>query len=244
MYAKTSKEAGIAARIVRTAADELGIEMPRNADEKFIKYFEILEKRGGEINLTAINGAYDTAWLHFVDSIALLAKYDLKNTNMIDVGSGAGFPGVPLKIAEESINITLLEATGKKAGFLAELCEELNVKSEIICARAEEAARGEKREQYDVAVTRALARMNVLCELCLPFVKTGGMLLAYKSVGADDELKEADETIKKLGAEAENIYDYTVTDEKIRHRIICVRKKSRTPEEYPRRYAKIKKSPL
>ena len=169
----------------------------------------------------------------------------MKNKKIIDVGSGAGFPGVPLKIAESSIDLTLLEATGKKTAFLSELCGVLNIDVTCINARAEDAANEpDKREQYDIAVSRAVARLNVLCELCLPFVKPGGTFISMKSIDSADETEEAQNAIKTLGAAIQEHHDYTIPGTDVTHRAILLRKTSQTPEKYPRRFARIQKNPL
>ena len=208
-------------------------------------YFEFLEDRGQSFNLTAISGAEDVARLHFLDSIALLKLAQFQNKCVIDIGSGAGFPGIPLKISEPSINLTLLEATEKKAVFLSTLCALLGVDAVCVHTRAEDAARKkEMRERFDLAVSRAVARLNVLCELCLPFVRVGGTLIAMKNVDSAAEIADAKSAIKILGAELKECVDYTIPGTEIMHRAVIIQKTSLTREEYPRRFAKIKKSPL
>jgi len=205
----------------------------------------MLEDRGKHISLTAITGAEEVARLHFLDSIALLNAADFKNAHVIDIGSGAGLPGVAIKVAEPSVSLTLLDSTGKRVAFLSELCTVLRLAAECINARAEDAARQPSmREKYDIAVSRAVARLNVLCELCLPFVRVGGIFIAMKGVSSADELSEAGHAIETLGAELLECFDYIIPGTKIEHRAILIRKTSRTPEKYPRRFARIEKSPL
>jgi len=231
--------------IVAQGAEELNITLPPVAEAAFRAYYDFLEKRGQDVNLTSITGVEEVARLHFLDSIALLNAISFKDAKVIDIGSGAGFPGIPLKIAEPSLDLTLLDATGKKVLFLTEICEMLGIKASYIKARAEETAHeNEKREQYDIAVARAVARLNILCELCLPFVRIGGSFIAMKTIGSDDEVAEARNAIKTLGAETQANFYYKIPGTDIFHRAVLIQKTSKTPGEYPRRFAKIQKSPL
>ena len=193
------------------------------------------------MNLTAITEPAAVAQLHFLDSLALLDAAPLAGRSVIDVGCGAGFPGVPLKIAEPSIRLTLLDSLAKRMNWLAEVLPELGVQAEIVTARAEEYA-AQRREQYDFAVSRAVARLNVLAELCLPFVRVGGQFLAMKGALAQEEVDEASRAIRILGGQVKKIYEYPVAD--TTHRVVVIQKIAPTPKQYPRAFAKIKKSPL
>ena len=193
------------------------------------------------MNLTAITEPAAVAQLHFLDSLALLDAAPLAGRSVIDVGCGAGFPGVPLKIAESSIRLTLLDSLAKRMNWLAEVLPELGVQAEIVTARAEEYA-AQRREQYDFAVSRAVARLNVLAELCLPFVRVGGQFLAMKGALAQEEVDEARRAIRTLGGQVKKIYEYPVAD--TTHRVVVIEKVAPTPKQYPRAFAKIKKSPL
>ena len=240
----SAEPAGLTA-LIEHGAKTLGIDLPAEAFALFETYFELLENRGQSVNLTAISGAEDVARLHFLDSIALLKALQFKDSSVIDIGSGAGFPGVALKIAEPSIGLTLLDSTGKRVAFLSELCTALCINAECIHARAEDAARTPpSRENFDIAVSRAVANMNILCELCLPFVRPGGTFIAMKGVDSAQELAEAHSAIKTLGAELQECLDYHIPGTEIVHRAILIRKIHSTPEKYPRRYAKIANSPL
>ena len=231
--------------IIEQGAKELNIDLPPEAGAAFRAYYDFLEKRGQVVNLTAISGAEEVARLHFLDSLALLGCAPFKDSKVIDIGSGAGFPGVPLKIAEPSIDLTLLDATGKRISFLSDLCAELDIDATCINARAEEAAHlPDMREQYNIVVSRAVARLNVLCELCLPLVRTGGMFIAMKSIDSADEVEEAQNAITVLGANLQGQTDYTLPVADITHRAVLISKATRTPEKYPRRFAKIQKLPL
>ena len=193
------------------------------------------------MNLTAITEPAAVAQLHFLDSLALLDIAPLAGSSLIDIGCGAGFPGVPLKIAEPSIRLTLLDSLAKRMNWLAEVLPELGVQAEIVTARAEEYA-AQRREQYDFAVSRAVARLNVLAELCLPFVRVGGQFLAMKGALAQEEVDEARRAIRILGGQVKKICEYPVAD--TTHRVVVIEKVAPTPKQYPRAFAKIKKSPL
>jgi 16S rRNA (guanine527-N7)-methyltransferase len=224
---------------------KLNIVLPPKAEAAFRAYYDLLELRKKTINLTAISGAEEVARLHFLDSIAILKAVSFEGKRVIDVGSGAGFPGVPIKIAEPSIDLTLLEATEKKATFLTELCNKLNIEASYINGRAEDIAQeSDKREKYDIAVSRAVARLNVLCELCLPLVRVNGMFVAMKSIDSGDELNEAENAIAALGAKMLDHHDYILPDTDITHRVILIQKIEKTQSKYPRRYAKIQRNPL
>jgi len=231
--------------IITQGADKLNINLPPGAEAAFEAYYDLLSKRSKDVNLTAISGSENVAQLHFLDSLALLSVVSFKSASVIDIGSGAGFPGVPLKLAEPTIALTLLDATRKRIVFLEELCTLLGIKAACIHARAEEASHDPgMRESYDVCVSRAVAKLNVLCELCLPFVKDGGFFIAMKSVDSDSELDCARPAILELSAQLQECIDYTIPNTDIRHRAILIQKISQTPEIYPRKFARIKKTPL
>ena len=231
--------------IVTRGAEELGISLPPGAADAFRQYSLFLEEQGLKMNLTAIKDDADVKRLHFLDSLALLGVTEFTGETVIDIGSGAGFPGVPLKIAEPSMTLTLLDATGKRVAFLEALCEKLGINASCIHARAEEAAHKlEMRERYGIAVSRAVARLDVLCELCLPFVRVGGVFIAMKGIDAAEEVKQSQSAIKILGGKLEKTIDYTIPGTDITHRAIVIAKEHKTQLDYPRRFAKIKKSPL
>ena len=231
--------------IVSRGAEELGIALTPAALAAFETYYEVLDRRGSDINLTALSGAQSVARLHFLDSIALLNMVDFRDKSVIDVGSGAGFPGIPLKIAEPSIALTMIDATGKKVAFLSDLCAALGISAECIHIRAEDAACDPlMRERFDVAVSRAVSRLNTLCELCLPFVRVGGAFIAMKGTDSTDEVQEACRAIEILGAELLACHDYIVPGANVTHRAVVIRKISNTPDKYPRRFARIQNAPL
>ena len=225
---------------------EYGIALQEEAIDAFRRYYEFLEEKNKDMDLTAITGEKSVAELHFLDSLALLTLDQFAEKVVIDIGSGAGFPGIPMKITEPTLKLTLLDAQQKRVNFLEELRDCLTL-SDVCClhARAEEAAlKPEYRDSFDVAVSRAVARLNVLAELCLPFVKIGGCFIAMKSVDTADEIKEAEKAFKSLGAVLEKTTDYVIPGTEVKHRAVLIRKTAPTPKGYPRRFAKIQKSPL
>ncbi|MBE6949298.1 MAG: 16S rRNA (guanine(527)-N(7))-methyltransferase RsmG [Ruminococcaceae bacterium] len=225
--------------------NELGLAIDEKALTAFRKYYELLEETNKVMNLTAISGESDVASLHFLDSLALLKVTEFENKRVIDIGSGAGFPGIPLKIGCPSMKLTMLDALAKRVGFMARVCEEAGIEAEPIHGRAEEyGQKKEYREQFDFAVSRAVASMNMLAELCIPFIKVGGCMLAMKSVDSGDEVKKSEECLEKLGCVVERTVDYAVPHTDVTHRCVVIRKVSPTPKQYPRRFAKIQKEPL
>lgn len=233
------------ADIILRGAEDSGLILPKQAGLLFQTYYDFLGERGKRVNLTAIEGEVDVARLHFLDSLALLKTRGFSGARVIDVGSGAGFPGVPLKIAEPSIELTLLDASGKRVAFLTELCSKLGIRADCVHERAEEAARRhDMRESYDIALSRAVAELSVLCELCLPFVRPGGDFIAMKGAGSDNEVIDARNAIETLCAELVDCVDYAVPGTDVIHRAVIIRKTGETPEKYPRRFARISSRPL
>ena len=218
--------------------------LPVESIPSLTTYAALLAEKNKVMNLTAITNPKDVASLHFLDSAALLTLTDLRGKSVIDVGTGAGFPGLPLRILEPSISLTLLDAQNKRVDFLREVCEALALK-DVSCvhARAEEFAK-ERRESFDLAVSRAVAALPVLAELCLPLIKVGGSFLAMKSVDSAEELNAAGRAVQLLGGRLEKPMDYTIPGTTVRHRLVRIQKISKTPEKFPRMFAKIKKNPL
>ena len=232
--------------ILIQGACEYGLALTEEDVGAFGLYYRFLEEKNRVVNLTAITGESEVVRLHFLDSLALLALGGFAGKTVIDVGSGAGFPGLPMKIAERSLRLTLLDAQQKRVKFLQELLGTLGLTgADCVQMRAEEAARTPHyRDAHDFAVSRAVARLNVLAELCLPFVKTGGAFIAMKSADSDEEIREAESAFCALGAGLERIWDYKVPGTGVTHRAVVLRKQAPTPAEYPRRFAKIEKKPL
>ena len=230
--------------ILRSGFAELSLPLDETALRRYRQYYEILTERNQVMNLTAIEGEADSARLHFLDCAALLTLADFRGKRVIDVGSGAGFPGLALKIAAPDIDLTLLDSLDKRVNFLRETCGALGFEDvRCVHARAEEAP-ADFRQGFDFAVSRAVARLNLLSELCLPFVKVGGLFAAMKGPGADEELEEAKRAIRILGGKPEGIVRYTIPGTEVTHNAILIRKVSDTPARYPRRWAQMKKQPL
>jgi len=235
----------IVSSIVSSGVESLGIALPPRALSAFESYFRYLEERRQYFNLTAISGAEETARFHFLDSLVLLKAAQFNNMRVIDIGSGAGLPGVPLKIAEPSIDLTLLDSTSKRVTFLTELSTVLGIGAACLHARAEVAAFDPGlRDGFDIAVSRAVARLNTLCELCLPYVRVGGSFIAMKGADSDSEIHEAGGAISALGAELQGLFDYKIPYTDSARRLVLIRKLSATPEKYPRRFARIQKAPI
>ena len=222
----------------------LALELPTANVCKFLRYGELLVEKNKVMNLTAITEPRDVATLHFLDCAALAHLYDFKDKRVADIGTGAGFPGVPLKLVEPSMKLTLLDSLNKRIDFLKEVCADLEL-SDVNCihGRAEEFA-ADHRESFDIVASRAVANLQLLSELCLPLVKEGGAFLSMKSVESEEEINAAKKAISILGGKIEKCVDYTIPGTDVSHRLVIIRKVAPTPKKYPRAFAKIKKSPL
>jgi 16S rRNA (guanine527-N7)-methyltransferase len=220
---------------------QLGLSLDQATQEKLCAFGQAVIEQNKVMNLTAITEPAQVAILHLADCVSLLKVADLKGKKLIDVGCGAGFPGVPLKIACPETELTLLDSLGKRMHWLEEILPTLGVEASYIIGRAEEALEG-RREQYDFATSRAVARLNILLELTAPYVKVGGKVLAMKGAAAEEELLEAKGAIKKLGLQLEGVHTFPLDG--TAHNVMVFRKVSSTPSQYPRRYSKIKQSPL
>ena len=218
--------------------------LPTAGIPSLLRYADMLVEKNKVMNLTAITEPADIATLHFLDCAALLPLADWADKSVADVGTGAGFPGMPLRILEPSIRLTLLDSLNKRIDFLKEVCADLGLDDvDCVHGRAEEFA-AEHRESYDIVTSRAVANLQMLCELCLPLVKEGGYFLSMKSVDSDQELKSAYTAIKTLGGQVEQVKDYTIPGTDVSHRLIFIKKVAPTPKKYPRAFAKMKKAPL
>lgn len=218
----------------------LDIQLTESQKQTLCAFGRAVIRQNDVMNLTAITEETQVAWLHLLDSLTVTKAADLKG-KLIDVGCGAGFPGVPLAVACPHLDVTLLDSLGKRVHWLEEILPALGIRANCITARAEEAV-AERREQYDFATSRAVARLNILLELTAPYVKVGGAVLAMKGSAAREELAECKNAIVKLGLKLEEIKEFSIDGAS--HAVIVLRKVAPTPKAYPRRYAKIKQNPL
>ena len=230
--------------VLQTGFEALNLPLTAEALGRYRLYYNALEEKNKVMNLTAITGEKDVAQLHFLDCAALLCFAEMRGKTVLDIGTGAGFPGLALKIACPEMNLTLLDSLDKRVAFLMETCSALGFE-DVTClhARAEEAAPA-NREAADIVTSRAVAGLNVLAELCLPFVKEGGLFVAMKGPAFEEELEQAKPAIKALGGKTEKCMLYTVPGTEIQHSALIIRKIGKTAEKYPRRWAQIKKNPL
>lgn len=218
----------------------LDIQLSESQKQTLCAFGRAVIRQNDVMNLTAITEETQVAWLHLLDSLTVTKAAELKG-KLIDVGCGAGFPGVPLAVACPNLDVTLLDSLGKRVHWLEEILPALGIRANCITARAEEAV-AERREQFDFATSRAVARLNILLELTAPYVKVGGAVLAMKGAAAREELAECKNAIVKLGLKLEEIKEFSIDGAS--HAVIVLRKVAPTPKAYPRRYAKIKQNPL
>ena len=234
--------------LIESGLAELGLsgQVPEAAPAQLERFGRLLLKKNEVMNLTAIIRPRDVATLHMLDCAALLNCAGFQYKTLLDVGTGAGFPGIPLKILVPTLRVTLLDAQGKRVDWLKEACDELGLSGiTALQGRAEEAGLDSAhREQYDFAAARAVADLRLLSELCLPFVKVGGYFLAMKGTDCDAELDSARSAIRDLGGEVEQCIDYAIPHTEVSHRVVMIKKKTSAPSQYPRKWVKIKKSPL
>ena len=220
----------------------LGLELDEATRDKLCAFGAAMVKQNEVMNLTAITAPDQVAKLHLLDSLTVLCCADLKGRQVVDVGCGAGFPGMPLAIACPEAKITLLDSLAKRMNWLDTVLPALDVtNARTLTARAEEAV-ATRREKFDFATSRAVARLNILLELTAPYVRVGGKVLAMKGAAAREELAEAKNAIKRLGLQLEEVRDFPIDG--TNHSVIILKKVAPTPPQYPRRYAKIKQAPL
>ena len=226
---------------------EFGIELSERQIEQFLIYYEMLAEKNQVMNLTAITDYDQVLKKHFVDSVSLVRAYDLKKRiSVIDVGTGAGFPGLALKIAFPDLRVTLVDSLNKRVQFLKEVIEKLGLeKITALHGRAEDLARKrEMREQFDLCVSRAVAKLSTLSEYCLPFVRVGGSFISYKSEKISEELPLAEYAIKVLGGEILDQVSFYLPDSDLYRNLIVVKKVSGTPKKFPRKAGIPGKEPL
>ena len=226
---------------LKAGLPKLGLTLSEDTAQQLCAFGCAVVEQNKVMNLTAITQPEQVAKLHLLDSLSLLTLEDLAGKKLIDVGCGAGFPGVPVKIACPEATLTLLDSLGKRMNWLSTVLPQLGVEANCVTARAEEYVTT-CREQYDIATSRAVARLNILLELTAPYVKVGGKVLAMKGTAAQEELIDAKNAIKKLGLQLEAVKEFPVDG--TAHTVIVLKKVAPTPAQYPRRFAKIKQFPL
>lgn len=234
-------------KLLKEQAEMIHIQLEDTALEKFDVYAKMLIEWNEKINLTAIKEPQEIVTKHFVDSLTLNMVLPKTPLRLIDVGTGAGFPGVPITILQPEIKLTLLDSLNKRLNFLKELCDALDIPAVLIHARAEEAGhKPELREKFDIATARAVASLPVLCEYCLPFVKPGGRFIAMKGPDGEIEAIDSKNTVHLLGGEIDHIekIELQSQEEIMERRLILINKKSTMNNKYPRNSAKIAKQPL
>lgn len=224
-------------------ANSIGVEISQKQAEQFYTYMELLLEWNEKMNLTAITDPEEVILKHFIDSLTII-PYLKEADTVLDIGTGAGFPGIPLKILEENKKFTLLDSLNKRIIFLQTVITELELKNiQAIHGRAEEFV-SKERETYDIVTSRAVARLNVLLEYMLPFVKVGGRCICMKSFEIEEELKEAKKAIEILGGEIEKIDEITLPNTDIKRKIVVIKKVKNTPSKYPRKAGTPAKEPI
>ena len=233
--------------VLTEACKKIGVILNDRQIEQFLIYYEYLIEKNKVMNLTAITEYEEVVQKHFVDSLSIVKVMDMnKKYKLLDLGTGAGFPGIPLKIAFPDLEVTLMDSLNKRIKFLEEVIMKLGLTDiTAIHARAEEGARKkEYREQFDICVSRAVANLSSLSEYCLPFVKEKGMFISYKSMKVDDELKNAKKALSLLGGEIKNIKEFVLPDTEIGRSFVVIEKRKSTPGKYPRKAGLPTKEPL
>lgn len=233
--------------VLLEGAKVYGVELSSYKIEQFLSYKDILKEWNNKINLTTITDDYEIIVKHFLDSIALAKCGLLKDgLSLIDVGTGAGFPGIPIKILFPGIKVVLLDSLNKRINFLNEVIHELQLEQiYAVHGRAEDMARDKDyREKYDISTARAVANMTVLSEYCIPFVREGGYFLAMKGPSVDEELKEGKNAIGTLGGRVKEVVEVELYGEEMNHRVVVIEKVLKTNEKYPRKTVQIQKKPI
>jgi 16S rRNA (guanine(527)-N(7))-methyltransferase GidB len=225
---------------------EWGLFLTEKQKQQFIDYYEFLIERNNVMNLTAITEFNDVMNKHFIDSLSMIKVIGLKNEKILDLGTGAGFPGIPLKIVYPDIDILLLDSLNKRIKFLDEVIEKLDLKKiSTLHGRAEDFGRNiNYREKYDICVSRAVAKLSILAEYCMPFVKRNGNFISYKSGNIDEETANSEGAIKKLGGEIIKTEDFILPGTDIERKLVVIQKYNYTPKIYPRNAGKPEKEPL
>ncbi|MBE6050532.1 MAG: 16S rRNA (guanine(527)-N(7))-methyltransferase RsmG [Clostridium sp.] len=233
--------------IMKEAAADVNMNLTEEQYDKFIKYMRLVQEWNQKINLTAITEDEEFIKKHFIDCIKAFKSDELKSAKtLIDVGTGAGFPGLPIAIMREDLNVTLLDSLNKRINFLNIVINELGLKNVVtIHSRAEDGARKkELRENFDIATSRAVANMTVLSEFCLPYVKVGGHFVALKGPAIEDELKDSRNALGVLGGRLKQVIELEIEDTDLKHNVVIVSKEKECPKSYPRKAGIVTKKPL
>lgn len=233
--------------LMKTASNDVGLEFTELQYEQFIKYMRLLQEWNEKINLTAITEDEEVIKKHFIDCIKAFKSEPIRKAKtIIDVGTGAGFPGLPIAIMNPNVKVTLLDSLNKRINFLNLVVKELDLKNvTTIHSRAEDGARKtELREKFDVATSRAVANMAVLSEFCMPYVKKGGYFVALKGPAIDEELENGRNAIKILGGELKEIIEISIEETDLKHNIVEIKKINMCPKAYPRKAGTVNKKPL
>lgn len=231
----------------KNGLQQLHIELSEKQMEQFLQYHEMLIEKNKVMNLTAITEFDEVVEKHFLDSVSLTQQLDLhQSLKVLDLGTGAGFPGIPLKIVFPELEITLMDSLNKRVLFLQDVISSLQLQNiEAVHGRAEEAAKNKKyRESFDLCVSRAVANISTLSEYCLPFVKIGGSFISYKSSTIEDELKDGKKGIAILGGKVKDVYKFTLPDSELQRSFVIIEKEKKTPKAYPRKAGTPSKEPL
>ncbi len=231
----------------KNGLQQLHIELSEKQMEQFLQYYEMLVEKNKVMNLTAITEFDEVVEKHFLDSVSLTKQMDLHQPlKVLDLGTGAGFPGIPLKIVFPELEITLMDSLNKRVLFLQDVISSLQLQDiEAVHGRAEEAARNKKyREGFDLCVSRAVANISTLSEYCLPFVKIGGSFISYKSSTIEDELEDGKKGIAILGGKVKDVYKFTLPDSELQRSFVVIQKEKKTPKAYPRKAGTPSKDPL
>lgn len=229
---------------------EFHITLSDTQVEQFIIYYETLVEKNQSVNLTAITDFDEVLKKHFIDSLSLVKACDFSHDDteisLIDIGTGAGFPGIPLKISFPNLKVTLMDSLNKRVDFLHEVIGTLGLREiDAIHGRAEDYAKpGQLREKYDLCVSRAVANLSVLAEYCLPYVKVGGKFISYKSEKVTEEINDAEYAIGILGGKIKEQITFTLPDSDMYRNLVIIEKVNETPSKYPRKAGKIDKKPL
>ena len=229
------------------SAEDVGLQFSKEQYEQFISYMKLLQEWNEKINLTAIVEDEEIIKKHFIDSMKAFKRDEFKKANtLIDVGTGAGFPGLPISVMNGQLSVTLLDSLNKRINFLNTVISELGLTNvTTIHSRAEDGARNKDlREKFDIATSRAVANMSVLSEFCLPYVKVGGNFIALKGPAVDQEIKESMNAIKLLGGEFINVCEVSIEGTELRHNLVVVKKIKECSKTYPRKAGLITKNPL